>query len=132
MRYYALLLLFLVTQVLAGGEGSWQASGSGVQLNHRGILAISRPLVSAEPVRGVMGLVVWRYVVSGETPAGLQVNLCATRCIPLEGKTGTTRAFVGMPASEALYFVWLVPGSGTFSPTMTILSNQVIVNYHLE
>lgn len=60
MRKFLWLLLFpLVVQ--AAGEGAWQASGMGITLNYRGESASSAPLVSSQPVSGLMTLVAWRY-----------------------------------------------------------------------
>ncbi|MNY27954.1 Flagellar protein FlhE precursor [compost metagenome] len=77
-----------------------------------------------------MTLVVWRYQLIGPTPAGLRVRLCSqTRCTEIDGESGTTRAFDGVPAVEPLRFVWEVPGGGRLIPALKVQSNEVIVNY---
>ena len=129
MRKLLWLLLFpLVVQ--AAGEGAWQASSIGITLNHRGVAASSLPLSSSQPVSGLMTLVAWRYELNGPTPAGLRVRLCSqSRCVEIEGQSGTTQAFNNVPAVEPLRFIWEVPGGGRLIPALKVQSNQVIVNY---
>lgn len=129
MRHWLWILLFpLMAQ--AAGEGTWQASSIGITLSNRGVSASSRQLSASEPVSGLMTLVVWRYQLIGPTPAGLLVRLCSqTRCTELDGESGTTRAFTGVPAIEPLRFVWEVPGGGRLIPALKVQSNEVIVNY---
>lgn len=129
MRKFLWLLLFpLAAQ--AAGEGAWQASSIGITLNHRGVSASSAPLTSSQPVSGLMTLVAWRYELNGPTPAGLRVRLCSqSRCVEIEGQSGTTQAFSNVPAVEPLRFIWEVPGGGRLIPALKVQSNQVIVNY---
>ncbi|EPQ0970788.1 flagellar protein FlhE [Citrobacter farmeri] len=130
MRILFWLLLFPLT-VEAAGEGAWQASSIGITLNHRGVSASSAPLSSSQPVSGLMTLVAWRYELNGPTPAGLRVRLCSqSRCVEIEGQSGTTLAFSNVPAVEPLRFIWEVPGGGRLIPALKVQSNQVIVNYH--
>ncbi|MEL4014667.1 flagellar protein FlhE [Dryocola clanedunensis] len=127
----ALLLAVLLPVVAqAAGEGSWQASGMGATLSNRGVVASSRPLAPSQPVNGMMTLVAWRYELTGPTPGGLLVKLCSqTRCVPIEGQSGTTRGLTNVAAGEPLRFVWEVPGGGKLFPPLRVRSNQVIVNY---
>ena len=130
MRKLFWLLLCPLT-VHAAGEGAWQASSIGITLNHRGVSASSAPLSSSQPVSGLMTLVAWRYELNGPTPAGLRVRLCSqSRCVEIEGQSGTTMAFSNVPAVEPLRFIWEVPGGGRLIPALKVQSNQVIVNYH--
>lgn len=125
-----LWLLLLPLAVQAAGEGTWQASSIGITLNHRGESASSAPLSSSQPVSGLMTLVAWRYELNGPTPAGLRVRLCSqSRCVELDGQSGTTTAFSNVPAVEPLRFIWEVPGGGRLIPALKVQSNQVIVNY---
>ncbi|AGR59248.1 TPA: flagellar protein FlhE [Salmonella bongori] len=129
MRKWLTLLLFPLT-VQAAGEGAWQDSGMGVTLNYRGGSASSSPLAARQPVSGLMTLVAWRYELNGPTPAGLRVRLCSqSRCVELDGQSGTTQGFANVPAAEPLRFVWEIPGGGRLIPALNVRSNQVIVNY---
>ncbi|RPH29946.1 flagellar protein FlhE [Buttiauxella warmboldiae] len=128
-RLFIVLLFPFITH--ASAEGAWQASGVGATLSHRGLAASSRPLAPAQPVSGVMTMVAWRYELTGPTPAGLNVRLCSvTRCVEIEGQSGTTRGLTNVAANEPLRFVWQVPGGGRLFPPLKVRSNQVIVNYH--
>lgn len=125
-----LVLIFFPFIVHAAGEGAWQATGVGTTLSHRGVAASSRALSPSQPVEGGMTLVAWRYELIGPTPAGLLVRLCsATRCVEIEGQSGTTRGLTHVAANESLRFVWEVPGGGSLFPPLKVRSNQVIVNY---
>ncbi|EBO7979441.1 flagellar protein FlhE [Salmonella enterica] len=127
-KWLALLLFPLTVQ--AAGEGAWQDSGMGVTLHYRGVSASSSPLSARQPVSGLMTLVAWRYELNGPTPAGLRVRLCSqSRCVELDGQSGTTHGFANVPAAEPLRFVWEVPGGGRLIPALKVQSNQVIVNY---
>ncbi|QXY85950.1 flagellar protein FlhE [Salmonella bongori] len=129
MRKWLTLLIFPLT-VQAAGEGAWQDSGMGVTLNYRGVSASSSPLAARQPVSGLMTLVAWRYELNGPTPAGLRVRLCSqSRCVELDGQSGTTHGFANVPAAEPLRFVWEIPGGGRLIPALNVRSNQVIVNY---
>lgn len=130
MRILTALLLLLPLLAHAAGEGAWQASSKGITLSHRGQAISSMPLSPGQPPDGLMTVVAWRYELVGPTPAGLLVRLCSqSRCVAIEGQTGTTRAFTNVPASEPLRFIWEVPGGGKLYPRLQVLSNQVIVNY---
>ncbi|WBM72297.1 flagellar protein FlhE [Buttiauxella sp. WJP83] len=125
-----LVLIFFPFVVHAAGEGAWQATGVGTTLSHRGVAASSRALSPSQPVEGGMTLVAWRYELIGPTPAGLLVRLCSvTRCVEIEGQSGTTRGLTHVAANEPLRFVWEVPGGGSLFPPLKVRSNQVIVNY---
>ncbi|HFU8668141.1 TPA: flagellar protein FlhE, partial [Escherichia coli] len=72
----------------------------------------------------------WRYQLIGPTPSGLRVRLCSqSRCVELEGQSGTTVAFSGIAAAEPLRFIWEVPGGGRLIPPLKVQRNEVIVNY---
>lgn len=130
MMMKSLLLLCWPLTVHAAGEGAWQASRAGMTLNYRGEAASSLPLSATQPVAGKMTLVAWRYELIGPTPAGLQTRLCSsTRCVELDGQSGTTHAFNSVTAMESLRFIWQVPGGGRLIPPLKIRRYEVIVNY---
>lgn len=125
-----LLLLCLPLLAQAAGEGSWQASSRGIILSHRGESMSSPPLAPSQPDSGLMTMVAWRYTLIGPTPAGLRVRLCSqTRCVELDGQSGSTWGLQNTPAAEPLRFVWEVPGGGRLIPALNVQSNQIIVNY---
>ncbi|KOC87650.1 flagellar protein flhE [Winslowiella iniecta] len=129
MRLTLLILLWLPTLALAA-SGGWSASGTGASLSQRGVQASSPALSPPSPVNGMMTEVYWRYLLTGPTPAGMQVRLCSsTRCAAIEGSSGSTRGLSNVPANESLRFVFYVEGKGRLFPVLRVLSNQVMVNY---
>ncbi|ESE98562.1 flagellar protein FlhE [Salmonella enterica subsp. enterica serovar Virchow str. ATCC 51955] len=129
MRKWLALLLFPLT-VQAAGEGAWQDSGMGVTLNYRGVSASSSPLSARQPVSGVMTLVAWRYELNGPTPASLRVRLCSqSRCVELDGQSGTTHGFCSCSRSRAAPLCLGSPRRRPTYPGVKVRSNQVIVNY---
>lgn len=129
MRILLATLLFPML-VQAAGEGMWQASSVGITLNHRSELMSSAPLSPRQPAPGLITQVAWRYQLIGPTPVGLRVRLCSQfRCVELEGQSGTTVAFSGVPATETLRYIWEVSGGGRLIPPLKVQRNEVIVNY---
>lgn len=127
---FLLLLLLSPLPAYAAGSGAWQASGMGATLSQRGIVVNSSALHAPDEVSGTMSLIAWRYQLMTPEPAGLTVKLCSpSRCVALDGPSGTTRGLAGIAASQPLFFVWEVPGRGSFYPPLRVSSNQVIVNY---
>lgn len=130
MRQLLLLLLGLPLLTQAAGEGSWQASHTGITLNYRGIAASSAPLAPRQPVQGSITNIGWRYELNGPIPAGLRVRLCSlSRCSELEGASGQTSAFSQVSAAEPFRYIWEVPGGGRLIPALKVQSIQIIVNY---
>ena len=126
----ALCLLLLPLFASANGGGDWQSSGVGATLSYRGVEVSSAPLNPPTDASGSVTLIVWRYQLMTPEPPGLVVKLCSgVRCIELDGASGMTRALSGVPASQPLRFVWKVSGEGRFYPPVSVISNQVIVNY---
>lgn len=129
MRIF-LLLLFYPMLVSAGGSGAWQASGVGAALSHRGVVMNSAPLKAPAHVSGTITMIAWRYQLLMPEPTGLKGKLCSpSRCILLDGPSGTTRELSGIQANQPLVFVWEVAGKGRLYPPLRVSSNQVIVNY---
>jgi len=123
---WGVLLLPCVTQA----AGGWQASSTGPGMINRGMQAASPALTSPEPVSGVMTEVAWRYVLTGPAPGDLRVHLCAeSRCVAIDGASGTTRELTNVSASESLHFVYGVVGKGRLNQPLRVLSNEVMVNY---
>ncbi|WP_158784812.1 flagellar protein FlhE [Pantoea sp. BAV 3049] len=128
MRQALLFLLCLPGLAMAGG--AWQASGPGPGLQNRGMQAFSPALSAPEAVQGAMTQISWRYTLTGPAPSGLIVHLCAqSRCVVLEGASGSTRGLTNVNAAENLHFVYGVQGKGKLPRALRVLSNEVMVNY---
>ncbi|MTD25627.1 flagellar protein FlhE [Erwinia sorbitola] len=129
MKKLIWLLLALPGLSLAA-DGGWHSSATGPALSNRGVQASSRPLSAPETVAGTITEVVWRYTLSTPAPAGLQVRLCSeSRCVPIEGASGSTRGLTNVAAGETLRFIYQVEGKGRVFPVMQVVSNEVMVNY---
>jgi len=125
-----LWLLLTLPGLSRAAEGGWHASATGPSLSNRGVQASSRPLTPSEPVTGVMSTVIWRYTLTAPAPAGLQVRLCSeSRCVPVEGGSGSTQGLTNVAAGETLRFIYQVEGKGRVFPVLHVLSNEVMVNY---
>ncbi|BCQ35418.1 MULTISPECIES: flagellar protein FlhE [Erwinia] len=125
-----LWLLLTLPGLSMAAEGGWHASATGPSLSNRGVQASSRPLTPSEPVTGVMSTVIWRYTLTAPAPAGLQVRLCSeSRCVPVEGGSGSTQGLTNVAAGETLRFIYQVEGKGRVFPVLHVLSNEVMVNY---
>ncbi|WP_239954712.1 flagellar protein FlhE [Pantoea sp. Z09] len=124
------LALLLTALPLFAATGAWHASVSGPALSNRGGWVKSKPLRAPPGISGSVSLINWRYQLTGAAPSGLQVKLCgAQRCASLEGGSGATRALAHLDASETLYMVFGVAGSGALPPGLRVLSSEVMVNY---
>lgn len=127
-RLLWLMLACLPEAALAGG--GWQASSSGPALQIRGQQMFSPVLSAPEKMTGMITQVSWRYKFNAPPPSGLVVHLCAqTRCVILEGASGSTRGLSNVNAAENLHFVYGVRGKGKLPQTLRVLSNEVMVNY---
>lgn len=125
-----LWLLLTLPGLSMAAEGGWHASATGPSLSNRGVQTSSRPLTPSEPVTGVMSTVIWRYTLTAPAPAGLQVRLCSeSRCVPVEGGSGSTQGLTNVAAGETLRFIYQVEGKGRVFPVLHVLSNEVMVNY---
>ena len=130
MRWLWLSLALLLPQAAQAAGGAWQGSAVGVTLSNRGVEASSPPIAPPGPVSGAIGIIYWRFELTGPQPGGLRVKLCSSaRCTPIEGASGSTRGLTNVPASETLRFVYSVPGQGRLFPVLHVRSNQLMVNY---
>ena len=125
-----LWLLLILPGMSVAADGAWHASVSGPSLSNRGEQASSLPLRPPEAVTGVMNTVIWRYTLMAPAPAGLQVRLCSeSRCVAIEGGSGSTQSLTNVAAGETLHFIYQVEGKGRVFPVLRVLSNEVMVNY---
>ncbi|EOS93193.1 flagellar protein FlhE [Erwinia tracheiphila] len=129
-RLFFLLAALLPAAAAAAAGGGWQASSSGPGLQIRGQQMFSPALSAPEKSSGVITQISWRYRLNAPPPSGLIVHLCTqTRCVVLEGASGSTRGLTDVNAAENLHFVYSVQGKGKLPQTLRVLSNEVMVNY---
>ncbi|MFT8211216.1 MAG: flagellar protein FlhE [Symbiopectobacterium sp.] len=128
------LLLVLAPLTVYAAQGGWNASKSGVMLTYRGQLFNSSPLAPT-PAQGVktdnvITVVYWRYTVDGVYDPGLRVKLCTVqRCAEIEGGSGQTQAFRGLPATSEFRFTYFLEGKGCVYRPIDIRQVEIAVNY---
>ncbi|MBG6245390.1 flagellar protein [Candidatus Symbiopectobacterium sp. 'North America'] len=134
LRRLSVLLLALVPLAVFAGQGGWNASKSGVMLTYRGQLLNSAPLAPT-PLQGVnpdnsITVVYWRYAIDGVYDPGLRVKLCTVqRCTEIEGGSGQTQAFRGLPATSEFRFTYFLEGKGRVYRPIDIRRVEIAVNY---
>ncbi|MCV9880396.1 flagellar protein FlhE [Brenneria izbisi] len=127
-------LLFLVPGLACATPGAWNASKSGVVLEHRGVVAASAALLPSPNLqaggKSTISVVYWEYQTTSPQPAGLQVKLCTPqRCVALDGGSGRTRSFSGLPANSEFRFIYYIEGGGRLHRALNVISNSLSVNY---
>ncbi len=128
------LLLVLLPLTVSAGQGGWNASKSGAMLTYRGQLFNSAPLAPT-PEQGVkpdnvITVVYWRYAIDGVYDPGLRVKLCTVqRCAEIEGGSGQTLAFRGLPATSEFRFTYFLEGKGRVYRPIDIRRVEIAVNY---
>lgn len=132
----AVVTLLCSTSAVAA-SGSWSDSKQGVTLQNRGQRSSGPALTppANAPVMqtpsAVIDTVSWNYSLLGPQPAGLQVQLCSSdnRCQQLDSASGQTRNFFGQSAQSSFRLIFGVEGQGRLNPQLTVVGQQVIVNY---
>lgn len=129
----AALFIIVPTAVFAT-PGAWNASQRGVVLEHRGVTA-SSPAFLPSPNMAVgseksVTLIYWRYESLSPEPVGLIVRLCTLRrCVKLDGASGQTRSFSGVPANSEFRFIYYIEGGGRLNRAFNVNSISLAVNY---
>ncbi len=134
VKRFSVLALLLAPLAVSAAQGGWNASKSGVTLTYRGQLFNSAPLAPT-PVQGVspqnsITVVYWRYAVDGIYDPGLRVKLCTVqRCTDIQGGSGETQAFRGLPATSEFRFTYFLEGKGRVYRPIDIRQVEIAVNY---
>lgn len=134
LKRFSVLALLLAPLAVSAGQGGWNASKSGVSLTYRGQLFNSAPL-APNPIQGVspqnsITVVYWRYAVDGIYDPGLRVKLCTVqRCADIDGGSGETQAFRGLPATSEFRFTYFLEGKGRVDRPIDIRQVEIAVNY---
>ncbi|QCR10300.1 flagellar protein FlhE [Brenneria rubrifaciens] len=114
--------------------GAWNASERGVVLEHRGVAAASPAFLPSPTLQvgseSTITVIYWGYEALSPPPVGLVVKLCTPqRCVNLDGGSGRTRSFGGLPANSEFRFIYYIEGSGKLHRALNVLSNNISVNY---
>ncbi|WP_343552920.1 flagellar protein FlhE [Pantoea sp.] len=131
-----LLLLSLVISPLAlASDGSWSSQSFGGMMTRGQQVVKSQPVhpTSALPAGAIAKQLTWKISPDGPTPMGFMIKVCGgNRCLPLSGLSGEMPLPVSFPAGGPLRFEYYSSVRGNLSPPLTLLSNQVTVEYRLR
>ncbi len=125
------LLLALPASALAGA-GSWTGSSTAGQLSVGGQIMVSQPISAPAPMpAGVKTAAVsWQIALLSAPPAGLQIKLCGSnRCLTLNSLRGHQAIARDKPLTGPWHFVYNVQSKGQLRPALTVVKNQLTVNY---
>jgi len=129
--------LLLSSSSVFAASGSWSDSKQGITVQNRGQLMAAPMLTPPQnsPVlqnpSAMVDSVVWSYSLLGPQPAGLEVQLCSdnNRCQQLDSASGQSRNFFGQSAHTSFRLLFGVQGKGRLNPPLTVVGQQIIVNY---
>lgn len=133
MKAWLWLLLAAPLAAEAAG-GSWGSQSRG------GTIAIGKQEVKSEPITpsgslpaGLVGVrVAWRITPSHTPPPDLRIKLCsAQRCMALPALSGELAMPASFPVDGPFYFSYYAQARGPLFPVLTILRNQLTVNYRV-
>lgn len=128
------LFLSLITLSATAAPGNWNATKPGVALTYRGQV-FSSPAFSPSPGQGVsesnlITVIYWRYAIDGPFDPGMRVKLCnPQRCTDIDGGSGQTQAFSGLPATSPFTFVYSLDGRGRVDRPINVREIAIAVNY---
>lgn len=128
------LLLILPLAVHASNSGSWSSQSFGGVISRGQQEITSRPLQPGGPLppSAVAARVAWRITADSVPPQGLKITLCSRgRCMALPALAGEQTLPSSFPADGPFRFVYATVTRGALEPALTILSNQLTVNYRI-
>ena len=132
MKRVLISFLLLALPCAAKTEGSWSQTSAGGSVNIGKQILRSRPLVSPAGISSAATIArfSWRITLLTPPPPGLEIKLCRSdRCLVLPSLSG--QRIVDFPLSPAgeFRFIYSVYSPGQLSPALTVVSNQLTINY---
>ena len=134
MRFSALALL-LASPLALANAGSWNSQSFGGTLMHGQQWMKSKPVAPAAalPKRAVATRISWKITADGMPPPGFKIKLCSSRrCLTLPSLSGDITPPGSIPAEGPWRFEYYSAARGPLLPVLTILSNQLSVQYRTE
>ena len=134
MRMF-LSALLLVSPLALAAEGSWTSRSFGGTLVHGQQRLISQPVApaSALPTNAVATRISWKITPEKQPASGLKIKLCTgSRCLPLPSLSGEMTSSGNLPAEGPWRFEYLSTVRGPMFPVLTLLSNQLSVQYRIQ
>ncbi len=132
MKSVLLFVLLWIPMQAAAQSGSWSSKSWG------GAISYGRNAVTSQPVRAPSQLptgacnstIAWRITTDNPPQLDLVIKLCsAYSCITLPSLGGEKKLPASFPAAGPFHFVYMTKVRGPVFPVLTILSNEVTVNY---
>lgn len=128
----ALFTLLFASSAVAAADGSWSSQSFGGTLTRGQETLKSRPVQAPSPlpVGSVAARLAWKITPDGPTPVGFNIKMCSSsRCMPLPGLSGEIALPAGYPPAGPYRFEYYSAARGALYPPLTILSNEVTVQY---
>lgn len=134
MKSVLLFVLLWIPIQAAAQSGSWSSKSWG------GAVSYGRNAVTSQPVRAPSPLptgasgstIAWRITTDNPPQQGLVIKLCsADSCIALPSLGGEKKLPPSFPAAGPFHFVYMTKVRGPVFPVLTIMSNEVTLNYHI-
>ncbi|TKV07846.1 flagellar protein FlhE [Citrobacter sp. wls619] len=125
-------MLLLQSSLVLAGEFSWSSQSFGGMLTRGGQVLKSKQLQPSSPFNGraIPTKLVWKIIPDGRIPADLKIKFCSLDgCLTLPDLAGEISFPSGYSASWPYRFEYVLMTRGVISPPLTILSNQITVNY---
>ena len=132
MKLGMLLVLLNVPLLAAASGGSWTSRSGGGAISYGNIIVKSQIIQSPAPLPATAkgARIAWRITPDSTPKPGLNIKLCSQNsCMVLPSLAGERAMPSSFPASGPFYFEYVTQVRGPVFPVLTILRNQVTVNY---
>ena len=131
-RVIALLTLLAMPAAASPPGGSWSDTAAGGSVSTGKQVLRGRPLISPHtlPPLATMTRFSWRIKLLSPPPPGLEIKLCRTdKCFLLPSLAGQRNVTFPISPSGEFRFIYAVNSRGQLNPALTVVSNQLTVNY---
>ncbi|MGP3590940.1 flagellar protein FlhE [Vagococcus sp. WN89Y] len=132
-RVLVIILALLALPVAAKTtSGSWSRSSAGGSVSVGKQLLRGRPLFSPPslPPSATVTRFSWRITLLSPPPPGLQIKLCRSdKCFLLPSLAGQRTVSTPLSPAGEFRFIYSVNSLGQLRPVLTVVSNQLTVNY---
>ncbi|HEY3985242.1 flagellar protein FlhE [Cedecea sp.] len=135
MRRFAIAALIFLPSFALAQSGAWSSQSQGPVISRGQQRFKSQPINAPAPLPtgAVASRVQWRVVTATPPPGYLELKLCGGgSCITLPSLSGSRTLPASFPANGPWYFHYEFTTRGALTPPITVLSNQVTVNYRVR
>ncbi|MDY0889898.1 flagellar protein FlhE [Kosakonia sp. CFBP8986] len=131
-RALLISLLLALPAAAQPPQGAWSVTSMGGSVSLGKAILRGRPLHAPDHLSPSARVThfSWRITLLTPPPLGLEIKLCRIeRCVILPALAGTQRVAIPFPASGEFRFIYSVNRAGQLQPPLTVLRNQLTVNY---